>query len=138
MFVLIWDQQEGIVLEPSPVFAQIPSRSEQELPEKRVFIVRVHAEYFGLSYPLILMKALSINIFERLQNSCFFFCLFLNPGNWQFLWFVLSCSFLCCFKTMQEVTSGDTAEVSKEIDATHTLPRNAVEVKGNENTVFAI
>lgn len=35
---------------------------------------------------------------------------------------------------MQEVTSGDTAEVSKEIDATHTLPRNAVEVKGNENT----
>lgn len=29
----------------------------------------------------------------------------------------------------KEVTSGDTAEVSKEIDATHTLPRNAVEVK---------
>ncbi|XP_035182312.1 biorientation of chromosomes in cell division protein 1-like 1 isoform X2 [Oxyura jamaicensis] len=32
-------------------------------------------------------------------------------------------------KTMQEVTSGDTAEVSKEIDAAHTLPGNAVEVK---------
>lgn len=30
---------------------------------------------------------------------------------------------------IKEVTSGDTAEMSKEIDATHTLPRNAVEVK---------
>lgn len=33
---------------------------------------------------------------------------------------------------MQEVTSGDTAEVSKEIDVKHTPPESAMEEKGNK------
>lgn len=65
MVILVRHLQESIRLQQSSGFALIPSKSKQEFKTEQMFLLRVHAEYLGLSHPLILMKLLGIKVFKR-------------------------------------------------------------------------